>query len=85
MIAKVDKSDFSFTINTIDNSDFTPEKLLALKQKNPHIKPTFTNWKNTFVSGGSKISLKISSCPLHDINNDNVLTETWNIDLTYCI
>ena len=33
MIAKVDKSDFSFTIDTIDNSDFIPEKLLALKQK----------------------------------------------------
>jgi hypothetical protein len=25
MIAKVDKSDFSFTIDTIDNSDFIPE------------------------------------------------------------
>jgi uncharacterized protein YnzC (UPF0291/DUF896 family) len=40
MIAKaLDRSDFSFTIdtidtiNTIDNSDFIPEKLLALKQK----------------------------------------------------
>ena len=43
MIAKVDRSDFSFTIDTIDNSDFIPEKLLALKQKNPHIRPTFTN------------------------------------------
>jgi hypothetical protein len=32
MIAKVDKSDFSFTT---DNSDFIPEKLLALKPK-PH-------------------------------------------------
>ena len=37
MIAKVDRSDFSFTIDTIDNSDFIPEKLLALKQtKNTH-------------------------------------------------
>jgi hypothetical protein len=33
MIAKVDKSDFSFTIDTIDNSDFIPEKLLVLKPK----------------------------------------------------
>ena len=29
----MDRSDFSFTIDTIYNSDFIPEKLLALKQK----------------------------------------------------
>ena len=54
MIANLDRSDFSFTIDTIDNSDFIPEKLLALKQK------TYTSGlllqieKNTIVSGAWK-------------------------------
>jgi hypothetical protein len=81
MIAKVDKSDFSFTIDTIDNSDFIPEKLLALKQK------THTSSLLLLIE---KIHLclveaKFPSGPLPGINNDNVLTEMWNIDLTYCI
>ena len=52
MIAKVDKSDFSFTI---DNSDFIPEKLLALKPKPTH-QAYFSVLieKNIFVSGGTK-------------------------------
>ena len=54
MIAKVDRSDFSFTI---DNSDFIPEKLLApaLKQKKHTSGLLLLIEKNTFVSGGSII------------------------------
>jgi hypothetical protein len=37
MIAKVDKGNFSFTI---DNSDFVP---VDPQTKNPQIRPTFTN------------------------------------------
>ena len=56
MIAKaVDRSDFSFTIDTIDNLDFVPEKVLALKQKTHTSGLLLLIEKNTFVSGGSII------------------------------
>ena len=42
---------YSFTIDTIDNSDFIPEKMLALKPK-PHTSGLLLPIeKNTFVSG----------------------------------
>jgi hypothetical protein len=60
MIAKVDRSDFSFTIDTIDNSDFyIPEKLLSLKQKTHTSGLLLLIEKKTFVSGGSIISKRL--------------------------
>ena len=46
---------YSFTIDTIDNSDFIPEKLFALKRKTHTSGLLLPIEKNTFVSGGSII------------------------------
>jgi hypothetical protein len=53
MIAKVDKGDFTFTI---DNSDIVPEKLLALKPKTHKSGLLFLIEKNVFVSGSKEMA-----------------------------
>jgi hypothetical protein len=51
MLAGVDRSDFSFTVDTVDNSDFIPGKFSALKQKTHTSGLLLLIEKNTFVSG----------------------------------